>query len=138
MVSIAVISTTTVIFGIGALILVSRARRRLSPGSIRRYIDNFSVCLAFIVTFSLWLTIRSLTNFEASFSAFSGYPEIIFIVFAYIGFMIASYRVSKISEEFGFKEDGKEIGMMLGRMKEQSTAPATRISDRMRAAKKGK
>lgn len=138
MVSIAVISTTTVIFGIGALILVSRARRRLSPGSIRRYIDNFSVCLAFIVTFSLWLTIRSLTNFEASFSAFSGYPEIIFIVFAYIGFMIASYRVSKISEEFGFKEDGKEIGMMLERMNGQSTAPAAKISDRMRAAKKGK
>ncbi|MEK6949196.1 MAG: hypothetical protein AABX34_03175 [Nanoarchaeota archaeon] len=113
MVSIAVISTTTVIFGIGALILTSRARRRLSPGSIRRYIDNFSVCLAFIVTFSLWLTIRSLTNFDASFSAFSGYPEIIFIVFAYIGFMIASYRVSKISEEFGFKDEGKEIAKLI-------------------------
>lgn len=138
MVSIAVISTTTVIFGIGALILVSRARNRLSPGSLRRYIDNFSVCLAFIVTFSLWLTIRSLTNFDASFSAFSGYPEIIFIVFAYIGFIIASYRVSKISEEFGFKDEGKEIGMMLGRMNEESTAPAVKISDRLRAAKKGK
>src|SRR3989338_4168105 len=138
MVYIAVISTTTVIFGIGALLLVSRARRRLSPGSIRRYIDNFSVCLAFIVTFSLWLTIRSLTNFEASFSAFSGYPEIIFIVFAYIGFMIASYRVSKISEEFGFKDEGKEIGNMLGQMNKQSKAPATRISGRMQAAKKGK
>lgn len=109
MVSIAVISVTTVVFGIGALILTSRARKRLSAGSIRKYIDNFSVCLAFIVIFSLWLTIRSLTNFEVSFSGFSGYPEFIFIVFAYIGFMIASYRVAKISEEFGFKEEGKEI-----------------------------
>jgi len=139
MVSIAVISTTTVIFGIGALLLVSRARRRLSPGSLRRYIDNFSVCLAFIVTFSLWLTVRSLTNFEASFSAFSGYPEIIFIVFAYIGFIIASYRVSKISEEFGFKEDGKEIGMVLGRMNEQRPEPAARASAQATpATKKGK
>ena len=109
MVSIAVLSITTVIFGIGALILASRARMRLSPGSLRKYIDNFSVCLAFMVIFSLWLTIRSLTNIEVSLGAFSGYPEFIFIVFAYVGFVIASYRVSKISEEFGFKEEGKEI-----------------------------
>ena len=109
MVSIAVISVTTVVFGIGALILVSRARSRLSPGSLRKYIDNFSVCLAFVVIFSIWQTIRSITGVEVSFSGFTGYPELIFIVFAYIGFIIASYRVSKISEEFGFKEEGKEI-----------------------------
>lgn len=109
MVSVAAISITTVIFGIGALILVSRARKKLSSGSLKRYIDNFSVCLAFIVIFSLWQTIRSITNIEVSLSGFTGYPELIFIVFAYIGFIIASYRVSKISEEFGFEEDGKEI-----------------------------
>jgi|TARA_Y100000310_G_scaffold335068_1_gene416225 hypothetical protein len=37
MVSIAAISITTVIFGIGALILASRARNGLSPGSLRKY-----------------------------------------------------------------------------------------------------
>ena len=109
MASIALISLTTVIFGIGALILASRARSRLCPGSIRKYIDNFSVCLVFIVIFSMWLTIRSLTQINVSLSGFSSYPELIFIVFAYVGFIIASYRVSKISEEFGFKADGKEI-----------------------------
>lgn len=113
MVSIAAISITTVIFGIGALILSSRARNRLSSGSLRKYIDNFSVCLAFMVIFSLWMTVRSITNIEVSLSGFSGYPEIIFIVFAFIGFIIASYRVSKISEEFGFKEDGKEIHRLI-------------------------
>lgn len=109
MVSVAVINVTTVIFGIGALLLASRARKKLSPGSLRKYIDNFSVCLAFIVIFSIWQTVRSITNVEISLSGFTGYPELIFIVFAYIGFIIASYRVSKISEEFGFKEEGKEI-----------------------------
>lgn len=113
MVSVAIISITTVVFGIGALILASRARSRLSHGSLRRFIDNFSVCIAFIVIFSLWQTIRSLTNVELNFSGFSGYPELIFIVFAYIGFIIASYRVSKISEEFGFIDDGKEIGKLV-------------------------
>jgi hypothetical protein len=117
MVSIALISITTVIFGIGALLLASRARSRLSPGSIRKFIDNFSVCLAFIVIFSLWLTIRSLTNVEVSLSGFTGYPEFVFIVFAYIGFIIASYRVSKISEEFGFKEDGKGIQKLVKKKK---------------------
>ena len=117
MVSITIISVTTVIFGIGALILVSRARKKLSPGSLRRYIDNFSVCLAFIVVFSLWQTVRSITNVEVSLSGFSGYPELIFIVFAYIGFIIASYRVSKISEEFGFMEEGKEIQRLVKKRK---------------------
>jgi hypothetical protein len=109
MISISIIGVTTVIFGIAALLLTSKARKKLSPGSLRKYIDNFSVCLAFIVIFSLWLTIRSFTNLEISFGEFSGYPELIFIVFAYIGFMIASYRVSKISEEFGFNDEGKVI-----------------------------
>ena len=113
MVSIAAISITTVIFGIGALLLASRARSRLSPGSLRKYIDNFSICLAFIVIFSVWQTIRSITNIEVSLSGFTGYPELIFLVFAYIGFVIASYRVSKISEEFGFKEEGKEIASLV-------------------------
>ena len=117
MVSIAAISVTTVIFGIGALILASRARKRLSPGSLRKYIDNFSVCLSFIVIFSLWQTVRSITNIEVSLSGFSGYPELIFIVFAYIGFIIASYRASKISEEFGFIEEGKEIERLVKRGK---------------------
>ena len=113
MVAISIISITTVIFGIGALILASRARSRLSPGSIRKYIDNCSVCLAFIVIFSLWQTVRSLTETEVSLSGFTSYPEFIFIVFAYIGFVIASYRVSKISEEFGFKGEGKEIQKLI-------------------------
>ncbi len=117
MVSIAAISVTTVIFGIGALLLASRARKRLSPGSLRKYIDNFSVCLSFIVIFSLWQTVRSITNIEVSLSGFSGYPELIFIVFAYIGFIIASYRASKISEEFGFIEEGKEIERLVKRGK---------------------
>ncbi len=117
MVSIGIISITTVVFGIGALILASRARNRLSPGSLRRYIDNFSVCLVFIVIFSFWQTVRSMTNIDVSLAGFSGYPEIIFIVFAYIGFVIASYRVAKISEEFGFKEDGKNIQNLVKKRK---------------------
>lgn len=119
MVSIAIISITTVIFGIASLILASRARNKLSQGSLRKYIDNYSVCLAFIVVFSLWQTIRSMTKIDASLTGFSSYPEIIFIAFAYIGFIIASYRVSKISAEFGFKEEGKRIEELIKKKKSE-------------------
>lgn len=114
MVSIVVfIGVTTVIFGIAALILASRARSKLSRGSIKSFIDHFSICLSFIVVFSLWQTLRSIFQLDISLSSFSGYPELIFIVFAYIAFIIASYRVAKISEEFGFVKEGKEIGAIL-------------------------
>ena len=113
MVSVAIISLTTVIFGIASLILASKARSRLTPGSIRSYIDNFSICLAFIVIFSLWQTIRSVFNIQLDLGEFSNYPELIFIVFAYIAFIIASYRAARISEEFGFKKHGKTIEKLI-------------------------
>ena len=106
---IAVVGFTTVIFGIASLLLISRARNRLSEGSIRRYMDNFAICLAFIVIFSVWQTARSAIGVNINVGGISTYPEYIFIVFAYIAFILASFRVLKISEEFGFKEDGKKI-----------------------------
>lgn len=109
MVSIAIISITTVIFGIAALILSSKARTRLTPGSLRSYIDNFTVCLAFIVIFSIWQTIRSFLDANIRISGLIEYPEYIFIVSAYIAFIITSYRITKISTEFGFKKEGKVI-----------------------------
>ena len=109
MVHLIVVSVTTVIFGIASLILISRARKRLSEGSIRRYMDNFAICLAFIVIFSVWQTARSIFGISIDVEGLATYPEYIFIVFAYIAFVFASFRVLKISEEFGFKEDGRKI-----------------------------
>ena len=109
MVHLIIISVTTVIFGIASLLLISRARNRLSEGSIRRYMDNFAICLAFIVIFSVWQTTRSILGININVEGLSTYPEYIFIVLAYMAFIFASFRVLKISEEFGFKEDGKKI-----------------------------
>ena len=109
MVHLVVVSITTVIFGIASLLLISRARSRLSDGSIRRYMDNFAICLAFIVIFSVWQTARSIIGININVEGLGTYPEYIFIVFAYIAFIVASFRVLMISEEFGFKEDGRKI-----------------------------
>ncbi|MDP3765690.1 MAG: hypothetical protein Q8R04_04190 [Nanoarchaeota archaeon] len=113
MVHIALVGVTTVIFGIASLLLISRARKRLSDGSIRRYMDNFAICLAFIVIFSVWQTTRSILGISINVEGLATYPEYIFIVLAYLAFIIASFRVLKISEEFGFKEDGKKIGQLI-------------------------
>ena len=103
------VSVTTVIFGITSLLLISKARSRLSDGSIKRYMDNFAVCLAFIVIFSVWQTARSIIGIDIKIEGISTSPEYIFVVFAYVAFIIASFRVLKISEEFGFKGDGLRI-----------------------------
>src|SRR3989338_11632492 len=113
MVNLVVVSITTVIFGIASLLLISRARNRLSEGSIKKYMDNFAICLAFIVIFSVWQTARSISGVNINVEGLSTYPEYIFIVFAYIAFIVASFRVLKISEEFGFKEDGRKIEQII-------------------------
>ena len=112
---IAVIGVTTVIFGIASLLLISRARNKLSDGSIKRFMDNFAICLAFIVTFSLWQAIRDIygTSSPVEQTTYLSYPEYIFIIFAYIAFIITSLRTQKISEEFGFKAEGKKIEQII-------------------------
>ena len=109
MVHLIIVGITTVIFGVASLLLISRARNRLSDGSIRKYMDNFAICLAFIVIFSVWQTARSFFGISIDVEGLATYPEYIFIVFAYVAFIFASFRVLKISEEFGFKEDGRKI-----------------------------
>jgi len=106
---IKMVSVVTVISGVVSLLLISKARSRLSAGSIRKYMDYFSICLAFILTFSIWQTARSILGISIDVEGLSTYPEYIFIIFAYIAFVVASFMVLKISEEFGFKDDGKRI-----------------------------
>lgn len=121
---IAAVGITTVIFGIASLVLISRARNKLTDGSIRRFMDNFAICLAFIVTFSLWQTLRDIygvANFEGQ-TTYLSYPEYIFIIFAYIAFIITSFRTQKISREFGFKDDGRKIGQLIKPKSDSSAA----------------
>ena len=126
MVYIAAVGITTVIFGIGSLLLISRARNKLTDGSIRRFMDNFSICLAFIVTFSVWQTLRDIYQVGGTFdgqTTYLSYPEYIFIIFAYIAFIITSFRTQKISEEFGFKDVGKKISQIM-KSEQKAAVPA--------------
>ena len=122
MVYLIIVGLTTIIFGVTSLLLISRARSRLSDGSIRRYMDNFAICLAFIIIFSVWQTTRSIFGVSIDIEGLSTYPEYIFIIFAYIAFIVASFRVLKISEEFGFKEDGRKIQRIINEQPSKKNA----------------
>lgn len=112
-----IIGVSTVIFGVASLLLISRAKSRLSDGSLKKYLGSFEICLSFIVIFSVWQTVRGLLDINIDIAGFITYPEYIFLIFAYIAFIIASFRVLKISEEFGFKEDGKKIKQLISQPK---------------------
>ena len=136
MVHMELVGITTIIFGIASLLLISRARKRLSEGSIQRFMDNFAICLAFIVTFSIWQTIRSIydSGFKIIHATYLTYPEYIFIIFAYVAFIITSFRTQKISEEFGFKEEGRKIGQLV----KEKSLNASNGADAKTPAKKTK
>lgn len=132
MVHLVVVSVTTVVFGVASLLLISKARGRLSDGSIRKYMDNFAICLAFIVIFSVWQTARTIFGVSIDVEGLATYPEYIFVVFAYVAFIFASYRVLKISEEFGFKEDGKKIDQLIKEKPPEKIQPAFKAIRRKR------
>ena len=132
MVLLSIVSITTVIFGIASLFLISRARSRLSQSSIRMYMDNFAICLAFIVIFSIWQTARSILGISIDIEGLATYPEYIFIILAYVAFIVTSFRVLKISEDFGFKEDGKKIEQI---MKEKASVVKTKPSSKLKFEK---
>ena len=138
MAQLVVLSVTTVIFGIASLFLISRARSRLSEGSIRRYMDNFAICLAFIVIFSVWQTARTIFGININIGGIGTYPEYIFIIFAYIAFVLASFRVLKISEEFGFKEDGRKIGNIIMENAQKKLAPEKSKMKKQSASRKNR
>ena len=139
MVYIAAVGITTVIFGIASLLLISRARNRLTEGSIRRFMDNFAICLAFIVTFSLWQTLRDIYGAGSGLSSqtsYLSYPEYIFIIFAYIAFIVTSLRTQKISREFGFKDDGRKIDQLIkSGQKAPVPAPEVKAEEKPQEAK---
>ncbi len=133
-----IISVSTVIFGIASLLLISRARSRLSNGSIRNYLGSFEICLSFIIIFSVWQTIRGLLDISIQVENFISYPEYIFLIFAYIAFVIASFRVLKISDEFGFNDYGKKINKIISEKPAHASQAAENKKNKKFQPKKNK
>ncbi len=100
---VAVLSLT---FGIWAMIWILMARNSLSPGSsLRAYTTYFLSCLVFVLLGSIW-------NYLITLFQWTGllvYPQYIFVSVTYIVFVVASYKIFHIGQEFGFRDETKRL-----------------------------
>jgi hypothetical protein len=104
-------------FGVMAIIWAYRARKALSPGSsLREYAMYFITCLVFVVAFSIMLTAERFFV-QTSVGTFLVYFEYALLTMAYLTFVIASYKIWSIGQEFGFQAESAEIKKVIKKKK---------------------
>ena len=104
---VAVLSLT---FGIWAMIWILMARNSLSPGSsLREYTTYFLLCLIFVLLGSIWNYLITLLHWTGLLI----YPQYIFISITYIVFVVASYKIFHIGQEFGFKDETRRLQKLI-------------------------
>jgi|SRR3989338_9715168 len=98
------IGFVTISFGILAIIWTSMAMTSLSKGSsLRRHTSNFLLCLIFILLFTIWHTISKLLSWRETLNEIMLYPGYLFIILAFLIFVVTAYQILTIGKEFGFK-----------------------------------
>jgi len=104
------IGFVTISFGILAIIWTSMAISSLSEGSsLRRHTTNFLFCLIFILLFSIWHTLSKLFQWRETVNEYMLYPGYLFIILAFLIFVVTSYQILTMGKEFGFQKQAKEI-----------------------------
>lgn len=105
-----VIGFLTLVFGLVAIIWTVRAMNALSPGSsLKNYTTHFLLCLIFLLLSTLWNTIEKLFLLKENFGPIMVYPGYIFLIFSYLVFVSAAYKILYLGKEFGFQEQAKRI-----------------------------
>ncbi|NOR48570.1 MAG: hypothetical protein GQ533_11095 [Methanosarcinaceae archaeon] len=103
----------TIIIGIVAVIITFNATRRLTGGMVRSYIIWIGSALILVIIGTTFHMINTLNLFDETYPYFSAdtFHTLyhIFLIIGFIFFAIASYRLNKMSELYGFKEEGKHI-----------------------------
>ncbi|MBW2983799.1 hypothetical protein KY361_01685 [Candidatus Woesearchaeota archaeon] len=100
----------TISFGILAIIWTSMATGSLSKGSsLRRHTVNFLFCLVFVLLFSIWHTLSKLFKWRETVNEFMLYPGYLFLIMAFLIFVITSYQILTMGQEFGFGQQATKI-----------------------------
>jgi hypothetical protein len=104
------IGFVTISFGILAMIWTSMAISSLSKGSsLRKHTINFLFCLVFILLFTIWHTLSKLFRWRETVNEFMLYPGYLFITVAFLIFVVTSYQILSMGQEFGFGQQAKRI-----------------------------
>lgn len=111
----------TMSFGILAIIWTSMAITSLSKGSsLRRHTTNFLFCLIFILMFSIWHTISKLFGWRKTINDLMLYPGYLFIILAFMIFVVTAYQILVMGKEFGFRNQAAKIKNMMDKKKKKS------------------
>ncbi|MFH1249227.1 MAG: hypothetical protein V1660_03675 [archaeon] len=90
-----------------ALVWIHIARISLSPASNLRHLAVYIfLCLIFMFLFSSWNLITTIFDFK-------DYWGYIFIAFAFMFLIMASYKLMRIGTEFGFSAQAKGITKLI-------------------------
>lgn len=105
------------IIGIVAVIITFNSASRLTGGMVRSYIIWIGSALIMVI---LSLTVHMINALNLFNEAHSHLPNDafhilyhMFLIIGFIFFAIASYRLNKMSELYGFKEEGKHISQSM-------------------------
>ena len=104
-----IIGIMTVIIGSISIIITLKAYKSINTSILSKYLRYIILAIFSLTLFSLWHTIREIMDLKEIHGAIIEIPEYIFIIIAYMSFIIASYAVYKISSLFEIKESGKII-----------------------------
>lgn len=116
------IGFVTISFGLLAIIWTLMAITSLSEGSaLRKHTTNFLFCLIFVLLFSIWHTLSKLLKWRETVNEFMLYPGYLFITLAFLIFVITAYQILTIGQEFGFKQQAKEIKKVMEKKRKLKT-----------------
>ena len=108
----------TMSFGVLAIIWTYSAYKSLSAGSsLKIHTRNFLLCLVFILLFTIWHTMSKLFRWRETVNEYLLYPGYLFLIMAFLIFVLTSYQILSMGKEFGFESQAKEIEKIISQKK---------------------
>lgn len=104
-----IIGVITLAIGINAIIFTYLASKKLSNPSLLSYIRFVSWSVVSLTLFSLWHTIREIFELKEIYGSIVEVPEYFFVALTYVLFLLGAVAIFKLSEMYGFKDQGEKI-----------------------------
>lgn len=113
---VVVISLIGVLFGIIAFIWILISRKNLAGGALQRFLTINAIALLFLMLASLWHSIAVFTNIHHRFGELTTLPHHIFMIIAYLVFILGAFQMLYISKDFNFDEQTARMKTALAKI----------------------
>lgn len=99
----------TIVVGIFSIFLTYRSAKRISNKDIIKYLNMVTLGMVFLLLFSSWHTMRESLDLKEVYGLSIEIPEYACVALTQILLLIGALKISKISKEYGFKAEGRNI-----------------------------